>query len=166
MEYYIRRAVAEDYDEINRLIKDAHNIDYENRPDVYLDENTGTGREHFSAFIKEDNNKVFVAENKEDKELIAYGILKIIVSRNIHRNNGKIAFIDSFAIKKKYQSAGVGNKLFNHIMNFARKEKAVAFQMTIWEFNKEAVEFYERLGLSIKEPDMELSLYLEREIPI
>ena len=97
---------------------------------------------------------------------MAYAILKIVSSRNIHRNNGKIAFLDSFAIKEKYKSSGIGNKLFNHIVNFVRKEKAVAFQMTIWEFNKDAVEFYERLGLSIKDSEMELSLYLEEEISI
>ena len=124
MNYYIRQAVAEDYDEINSLIKDIHNIEYDNRPDVYLDEDNKNGRDHFIAFINEGNNKVFVAENREENELVA------------------------------------------HIVNFVRKEKAVAFQMTIWEFNKYAVEFYERLGLSIKEPEMELSLYLEEEISI
>ena len=144
MNYYIRQAVAEDYDDINSLIKDIHNIEYDNRPDVYLDEDNKNGRDYFIAFINEGNNKVFVAENREENELVAYAILKIVSSRNIHRNNGKIAFLDSFAIK----------------------EKAVAFQMTIWEFNKYAVEFYERLGLSIKEPEMELSLYLEEEISI
>ena len=166
MNYYIRQAVAEDYDEINSLIKDIHNIEYDNRPDVYLDEDNKNGRDHFIAFINEGNNKVFVAENREENELVAYAILKIVSSRNINRNNGKIAFLDSFAIKEKYKSAGIGNKFFNHIVNFVRKEKAVAFQMTIWEFNKYAVEFYERLGLSIKEPEMELSLYLDEEISI
>lgn len=166
MNYYIRQAVAEDYDEINSLIKDIHNIEYDNRADVYLDEDNKNGRDYFIAFINEGNNKVFVAKNREENELVAYAILKIVSSRNIHRNNGKIAFLDSFAIKEKYKSSGIGNKLFNHIVNFVRKEKAVAFQMTIWEFNKDAVEFYERLGLSIKESEMELSLYLEEEISI
>ena len=166
MKYYIRQAVAEDYDEINRIIKETHNIEYVNRPDVYLDEDNKNGRDHFIAFINECKSKVFVAENKEEKKLVAYAILKIVSSRNFHRNNRKIAFIDSFAIKEKYKSAGIGSKLFNHIVNFVRKEKVVSFQMTIWEFNKDAVEIYESLGLSIKEPEMELSLYLEEEIPI
>lgn len=29
MEYYMRQAVADDYDEINRIMRDAHNIDYD-----------------------------------------------------------------------------------------------------------------------------------------
>ena len=47
MNYYIRQAVAEDYDDINSLIKDIHNIEYDNRPDVYLDEDNKNGRDHF-----------------------------------------------------------------------------------------------------------------------
>ena len=56
MNYYIRQAVAEDYDEINSLIKDIHNIEYDNRPDVYLDEDNKNGRDYFIAFINEGNN--------------------------------------------------------------------------------------------------------------
>ena len=59
MNYYIRQAVVEDYDEINSLIKDIHNIEYDNRSDVYLDEDNKNGRDHFIAFINESNNKVF-----------------------------------------------------------------------------------------------------------
>ena len=44
MNYYIRQAVAEDYDDINSLIKDIHNIEYDNRPDVYLDEDNKNGK--------------------------------------------------------------------------------------------------------------------------
>ena len=68
MNYYIRQAVAEDYDEINSLIKDIHNIEYDNRPDVYLDEDNKNGRDYFIAFINEGNNKVLDVYKRQERK--------------------------------------------------------------------------------------------------
>ena len=64
MNYYIRQAVAEDYDDINSLIKDIHNIEYDNRPDVYLDEDNKMVEIFYCFLLMKSNNKVFVAENR------------------------------------------------------------------------------------------------------
>ncbi len=49
-------------------------------------------------------------------------------------------------IKKK----GIGKKLYNYLLDKAKKEGIDAIELNVWSFNSSAIKFYESLGMTIK----------------
>jgi Acetyltransferase (GNAT) family. len=48
--------------------------------------------------------------------------------------------------------------LFKHIVDYAKKSGADVLELTVWEFNSDAIKFYESLGMTTKNRRMELKI--------
>lgn len=70
----------------------------------------------------------------------------------------KYVFIDDFCIMSIYRKRHIGKLLFESIVNYANRENASELQLVVWEFNKEAIGFYEKMGMKIRNRRMELKL--------
>ena len=70
----------------------------------------------------------------------------------------KFVYIDDFCVKSNHQNNGIGKLLFNHIVDYAKSEDVSSIQLTVSEFNKNAIKFYESLGMSTRNRKMELNL--------
>lgn len=53
---------------------------------------------------------------------------------------------------------GIGSLLFNHIVEYARLKEASSIQLLVWEFNRDAINFYESMGMSTRNRRMEIIL--------
>jgi len=62
----------------------------------------------------------------------------------------KTAFIEYIVVSKNYQRKGIGTKLYEHLYNELKNKDIDSIELCVWEFNKEAVKFYESLGMNIK----------------
>jgi len=159
MNLKVREAVADDYAEINNLVVEIHNLHIKNRPDVYVDVATPLMREHFIDLLSDVDTKLFVVEDTSSKCLVAYSIVQIMVSRSIQiLIPSKFAYIDDFCVKSSHQKNGIGKFLFEHIVAYVKTEGASSLQLVVWEFNKNAIEFYETLGMTTRNKRMELNL--------
>lgn len=160
MNLKIREAVANDYFEINNLVVEVHNLHVQNRPDVYVCVDTPLMREDFDDLLSAKDTKLFVVEDTTNKELLAYSIVKITSQRSIQIfNPSKFAYIDDFCVKSSYQKNGIGRLLFEYVIDYAKTEGALSIQLVVWEFNKDAIKFYEALGMSTRNRRMELNLF-------
>ncbi|WP_346962231.1 GNAT family N-acetyltransferase [Clostridium sp.] len=65
---------------------------------------------------------------------------------------------DDFCVKASKQKKGIGRLLFEYIVDYAKTEEALSLQLIVWEFNKDAIKFYESLGMSVRNRRMELNL--------
>lgn len=159
MNLIAREAVANDYAEINKLVLEVHNLHVKNRPDIYINTDTPLMREHFDDLLGTKDTKVFVIEDSEHKELAAYSIIKITTPRNaLIFAPARIAYIDDFCVKSRYKKKGVGRFLFQHIAAYAKAEEASALHLTVWEFNIDAIKFYEAMGMNTMNRRMEINL--------
>lgn len=159
MNLAVREAVSNDYNDIANLTIEVHNLHLENRPDVYLDVNNPLLKEYFDDLLNTNNTKLFVVENADNKELVAYSTVKIMTTQSIPiLIPKKFAFIDDFCVKSMYKKNGMGRLLFQHIVNYAKMEGALSIQLTVWEFNKDAIKFYDAMGMSTRNRRMELNL--------
>jgi ribosomal protein S18 acetylase RimI-like enzyme len=66
--------------------------------------------------------------------------------------------IEDLCIEKEYQKRGIGKKLFDEAVNYGRKIEANILELGVWDFNKNAVEFYEHLGMKTRLRRMEYKL--------
>ena len=58
----------------------------------------------------------------------------------------KICFIEDICVDKNYQKQGIGKELFKSIKDFAKDNECNEIELNVWEFNKNAISFYEHLG--------------------
>ena len=159
MNLTIREATINDYIGISKLVAEVHSLHVKNRPDVYIDIDTPLQSEQFEEVLNKENMKVFVVENTDNKELAAYSIMKIMQTQSISIIiQMRVAFIDDFCVKTDYKKKGIGRLLFRHVVDYAKSEGASSLQLIVWEFNKDAIKFYEAMGMGIRNRRMELTL--------
>lgn len=155
----VREAVASDYSEISDLVSEVHKLHVQNRQDVYVDVDTPIQREDFDDLLCADDAKLFVVEDPVNEGVVAYSIVKVIAPRSIQIFvPSKSIYIDDFCVKSSYRKKGVGRFLFQHIVDYAKSQSASSIQLVVWEFNKDAIRFYEELGMATRNRRMELKL--------
>ena len=155
----IREAIANDYIDIKNLVVEVHNLHVKNRPDVYLAVDNPLLKERFENLLNSNNTKIFVVEDSDSEELLAYSIVQIMTQRNIHLLIPcKFTYIDDFCVKSNYNKNGIGKSLFKYIVDYAKVEGASSIQLTVCEFNENAIKFYEAVGMSTRNRKMELYL--------
>jgi GNAT superfamily N-acetyltransferase len=54
--------------------------------------------------------------------------------------------VDSFGIHADRRRQGIGRGLLEYAQSWAKHQGATRLQLTVWEFNADAVAFYESLG--------------------
>ena len=151
MKYKIRFADKEDYKVINEIIREVHDLHVKNRPDVYNETDKPLSEEEFKEILEDDRYKMFLVQERESKEVVAFSLIQIVGPRNIPiLTPVKTALIDTFCVKEKYRKRGIGK--------FAKKEGVNTLQLVVWEFNKGAIKFYEALGMKKRNISMELAL--------
>ncbi|MCT4507232.1 MAG: GNAT family N-acetyltransferase [Tepidibacter sp.] len=159
MDLKIREAIENDYIDISNFVREVHKLHVKNRPDIYLEVDNPLLKDRFEDLLNSDNTKLFVVEDIYNNELISYSIIQIIHQRNINLLiPSKFIYIDDFCVKSNHQKTGVGKFLFNHIVDYAKSKNISSIHLTVSEFNKKAIKFYETLGMSTRNRKMELSL--------
>jgi ribosomal protein S18 acetylase RimI-like enzyme len=159
MNLKIREAVADDYSDISNLVIEVHDLHVKNRPDIFLDSDNPFLKKQFEGLLNDISTKLFVAEDTDSRELIAYSIVQIMIPKDIQiLIPSKFAYIHDFCVKSTHQKKGVGKSLFRYITDYTKAENVSSVQLTEWEFNKHAVEFYESLGMTTMSRRMELKL--------
>jgi len=154
----IRTAKLEDLEKIILLEEQIFNLHAENRSDWIDNSKIGFNTENFKSIIENpDKGIIFVAE--ENNNIIGHCIIVISEIKNhFLMKDMKNITIEDLCIEKEYQKKGVGKKLFNEAVNYGRKINANILELAVWEFNKNAVEFYEHLGMETRLRRMEYKL--------
>ena len=52
----------------------------------------------------------------------------------------------------------IGTKLYNHVIDFARKSGCYNVTLNVWAGNDSAMKFYERIGFKVQKIGMETIL--------
>ncbi|MDZ4846875.1 MAG: GNAT family N-acetyltransferase [Chitinophagales bacterium] len=131
----VRAATATDMPAALSLIKDL--AEFENAPEAViltLDDLTKDGfgeKPLFKAFVAELNNEVVGMA----LTYIGYSTWK-----------GKLVYLDDIVVREKHRSKGIGELLFNRVIEYATNEKARVLKWQVLRWNKDAIRFYERFS--------------------
>lgn len=153
---HMREATKSDYEVVHQIQKQVHEIHTKERPDHYKMADTTLDREYFNSLIDGENTKVFLME--EDQP-IAYTIITI---KNTKERPilvpKKVVYMDDFGVESKYRGKGLGKMFFEKILEFAKNMEADSLELGVWEFNENAIKFYESMNLKAKMRRMEIDL--------
>ena len=71
----------------------------------------------------------------------------------------KIYFIEDIVVDKNHRKKGIAKKLYNHLKSIAVNDKADSIELNVWSFNEDALNFYQSVGMTVK--NMKLEAHLE-----
>jgi ribosomal protein S18 acetylase RimI-like enzyme len=151
----IRTAGLMDIDKILILEDQIFEIHLQARPD-WIGKNP-KNYEYKKAVIEGNNGKIFIAE--EDNNIIGLCIINIREINNHHMFHDMTNIeIENICIDEKYKKKGIGKKLFEEVKRFAKENNAKNIELSVWEFNKDAIKFYEKMGMKIRTIRMEYKI--------
>ena len=67
-------------------------------------------------------------------------------------------FIDDLCVDQNARGRQIGKKLYQHVLKFAKEKGCYDVTLNVWEGNDNARAFYEKMGMFVKETQMEVIL--------
>lgn len=144
----IRKMEINDYKQVHILIEQVHNLHLKQRPDIYRDEDP-ISYEEFMQFVKDPNYICYVAE--KDKRIIGeiIAVKKEIKEEKVFKHR-MILFIDDICVDVEHKRQGIGKKLYEKMLLYAKENNIDSIELVVWSFNTDAIRFYEELGMTPK----------------
>ncbi len=152
----IRRANIKDLNNILKLNFDLFKKEYnEFDKSLNLEWTYKNGKKYFkSRIIKKDG---FVEVAEVGGKIVGY-LCGGIYKRKYYRKKAKCAELENMLIMAKFRGKGIGRKLVENFVNWCKKSKVEYIKVTAFAENKQAMDFYRKLGFRDYELDLEMKI--------
>ncbi len=110
------------------------------------------GTEYYKGRITEEDGCVLLAEVKG--KIVGYlagGIVRV----GSYRKVGKLAEIENMFIEEKYRNQGIGSKLVEKFLDWAKIKKVERVKVAAFALNYKALRFYKKHGFKEREVVLE-----------
>ncbi|PRO66423.1 GNAT family N-acetyltransferase [Alkalicoccus urumqiensis] len=159
MKPVIRTADIRDYEALLPLFREVHDVHVRLRPDIYRDTPAPVEKAAFERQIRSGEEYIWVAE--ADGGIAGFlAAEKGKVEENTFVHAKTFLMIHSLGVASAYRKQGIGRLLMEHAREAARKLDVDCLELGVSDANREAVAFYESLGLTTKSRKMEWPLRL------
>ena len=108
--------------------------------------------------VKNKEKPIYVAVNEAD---VCVGYAFCQLQKKPFSNNMvqfKTLFIDDLCVDQQARGQHIGESLFEHVKEEARKMNCYEVTLNVWSGNTSAEKFYEKMGMKTKERQMEYIL--------
>lgn len=158
MNINIRTAVIDDCERIRPLQKEIAELHHKGRPDLFKTEARYFTKEEFAKRLNDPNHTVLIAET-DTGEVVGYAFAWVIFYRN-HSTfvDFDCFYIDDICVSKDFRRNGIGKMLFERCRQTAKEKKCKIMDLGVYAFNKEAVAFYKKCGMTERILRMEYRL--------
>ena len=141
MDISLRTAVTEDIDAMVALMMGG-------RLDADADPDAESGhRDEYTVALEEidrDPSATVIVAVNHGVDVV--GMLQLITFRHLQHRGGRCAQIESMHVRHDLRYSGIGGKLLDHAVEFARESGCYRIQLTSDEQRRDAHRFYERHG--------------------
>ena len=154
----IREARKEDRISIIPILMQSSKMHFKNRLDIFKDKTESETEEEVKEILENNDIKMLVAEN-ESLEICGVLICQIKSIEN-HKNlkDAKRLWIDDIVVTEKQRNKGIGRILIEEAQKIAQKNNCQRIELNVWNFNTDAIKFYEKLGMNTQRRVMELKI--------
>lgn len=146
METKVRKATDNDYAPLCELFDEGDALHRDNLPHIFqAPGGAAREQEYYSGLIADENTALLVAEVGEKLVGFVHAIVKdapvmpIFVPRCY-------AVVDSIVVRSGFKNRGIGRKLMEKMQEWAIEKGATSIELNVYEFNKNAISFYEKVG--------------------
>ena len=141
----IRKAKKKDIPYLNDLLKQVCAVHSQGRPDLFKQNAKKYTNAQLAMLLASPNNYIFVAELN--------GIVVAYCFCERQNRGGNIfydkpsLYIDDLCVDQNYRGQKIGESIFKHVQNFAKENGFYDITLNVWNLNKGAIKFYEKMGL-------------------
>ena len=142
-----RRATKKDIPQIHELLRQVNLVHQIGRPDLFKLANKYTDDE-LKMILQDDTRPIFAATDENDKML---GYCFCVHQQHINDNlltDIKTLYIDDLCVDENERGRHVGRSLYEYVVNWAKENGYYNVTLNVWTLNKDAMKFYESVGMT------------------
>lgn len=158
MQFTIRRAEQADNQRIRPLQKQIADLHHAGKPNLFRIEPRNYSEEEFARILADPDQIVFIAQ-EPDGRVIGYAFAQVLHVRN-HPTYVDFDrfYIGDICVREECRGNGVGSALFALCRSQAEERGCALMDLGVFGFNRAAIAFYEKCGMSEQQRRMELVL--------
>ena len=154
----IRKANANDYKGVERLLVEVNNLHQKLRPDIFIENAVKYDEGKFNKIILNESTPVFVAVD-DDGNVLGHLFCSVRDYEQVKVcKDFKSLFIDDLCIEEGARGQGIGTALYEFAIGYARENGCYDVTLNVWEGNNSARAFYDKMGMFPKATQMEFIL--------
>ncbi len=151
----IRFAKENELDRVNEMRKQVNDLHVEGKPEIFKEGFSEELRNHIYTIWNDPNQEIVVAEM--DGILCGFAVLNHIVRpENPYMKERDFMDVDEFCVDKDFRRKGVATKMISFIRDYTKEKGIKSLELNMWEFNEEALAFYEAVGFKTCRRYMEM----------
>ncbi len=153
----IRFARESELDRINELRKQVNDIHVEGKPEVFKPGFSQELRDYIHEIWSDPEKAIIVADI--DGKICGFAILNHINRpENPFMKERDFLDVDEFCVDRDCRRQGIASKLIAFIKNHAKERGFSRIELNMWEFNQDALAFYEAVGFETYRRYMEMKV--------
>ena len=153
----VRFAEKTDLERVNELRRQVHELHAVGRPDIFKPGFPPELRDHVDAIWNDPGQEIVV--NERDGVLCGYAVLhRINKPENPFMHKRDYLDIDEFGVDEACRRAGVATEMMAFIRAYAKENGFQRIGLNMWEFNQDALAFYEAMGFATYRRYMEMDV--------
>ena len=153
-EINIRSAELRDIPALGRLLYEVHKVHSDVRPDLFKAGARKYTDGQLEEILQSGERPVFVAEQDGQVAGDAFCIPKQLVGDR-SMTDVRTLHIDDLCVDEAARGKHIGTKLYDFVLDFAKRQGYYNVTLNVWADNKAAVKFYEKIGLRVQKIGME-----------
>lgn len=151
----IRLALEKDIDGILVLLEQILSIHHQGRPDIFKGYGTKFTREDLGRMIREDDVRIFVYVDREDRVLGHCFATPRDVPETVNTLPYRTVFVEDVCVLDTARGQHIGSAMLDYVKSYARENGFDSLTLNVWAFNTRAISFYEKAGLRPQRTIME-----------
>ena len=151
----IRFVREEELDRVNELRKQVNDLHVAGKPEVFKPGFCDELRDYVYAIFRDPEQKIAVAA--DDETICGFAVLHHINKpENPFMYERDFLDIDEFCVDENHRRQGVASAIIRFIRDFAKEQGYHRIELNMWEFNRDALAFYEAAGFKTFRRYMEM----------
>ena len=153
----VRFAKENELGRVNELRKQVNDIHVEGKPDVFKPGFGEELRDFVNVIWNDPEQEIVVAE--DDGVICGFAVLHHINKpENSFMKERDFIDIDEFCVDKDHRRKGAASAMVSFIKEFAKEKGFKRIELNMWEFNQNALAFYEAAGFKTFRRYMEMMI--------
>lgn len=153
----IRIAAENDLPRINELRRQVNDLHTAARPDMFKHGFPQEVQDYLYTIFQSDDRPILVAEI--GGQIVAFACLaEIESSATPYRPARRFLEVDEVGVDESARRQGIGKRLFKEIRRIAKDRGYTRIELNMWDFNENALKFYESIGFTTYRRYMETNV--------
>lgn len=153
----VRFAEDGERDRVNELRKQVNDLHVAGRPDIFKPGFPKELADYIDTIRNDSEQKIIVCER--EGVICGFAVLhRISKPETPFMKVRDYLDIDELCVDEAYRRTGVATELIAFIRSYAKAQKMDRIELNMWEFNEDALAFYEAVGFSTYRRYLEMKL--------